>query len=139
MMLDEVDLKILETLRRNSRVSYSSMSRDVGISEAAVRKRVSRLLEAGVIERFTVEVDMGFKAMTFVSVEPTYPCSEVSRKILSIDGVEKVYEVSGEYDLAVLISTTGYREANRIIEAIRALKGVGRTYTMTILNTHYRP
>lgn len=138
-MLDEVDLKILETLRRNSRVSYSSMSRDVGISEAAVRKRVSRLLEAGVIERFTVEVDMGFKAITFVSVEPTYPCYEISRKILSIDGVEKVYEVSGEYDLAVVISTTGYREANRIIESIRALEGVGRTYTMTILNTHYRP
>ena len=137
-MLDEVDLRILEMLRRNSRASYSSMSKDVGISEAAVRKRVSRLIEAGVIERFTVEVDMGFKAITFVSVESAYPCLEISRKILTIDGVEKVYEVSGEYDLAVIVSTTSYRDANRIIESIRALKGVSRTYTMTILNTHYR-
>ena len=138
MMLDEIDLRILETLRRNSRVSYSSMSKEVGISEAAVRKRVSRLIKAGVIERFTVEVDMGFKAIIFVSVEPAYPCLDVSRKILTIDGVEKVYEVSGEYDLAVIVSTTGYREANKVIEAVRALEGVSRTYTMTILNTHYR-
>ncbi len=97
---------------------------------------MSKLVKGGIIRKFTIEINMGFSAIILVSVEPKIPCPEVSRKILEIEGVNKVYEISGEYDIAAIISTPDYKSANEIIERIRGIEGVRRTYTSAILKIH---
>ena len=53
--MDIVDLKILELLKENSRMSFNDISESVGKTEATVRRRVKKLAEQGVIKRFTIE------------------------------------------------------------------------------------
>jgi Lrp/AsnC family transcriptional regulator of lysine biosynthesis len=138
MVLDDVDRRIIEILKRDGRKSFLSIARDLGISEAAVRKRVKRLVDEGYIRKFTVDVDLGFKAFVLVSVSPEVPCPDVAAKILEIGGVDNVFEISGQYDILVEISAENYGEANKIIDIIRSIRGVKTTYTLIVLRCHYK-
>ena len=134
--LDEIDRKILQILKGDARTSFIHIAKKVGLSEAAVRRRVKNLLASGVIKRFTVEADVGqvTKAITLVSVNPSVPTSEVSQRLRAIGGVEIVYEVTGEYDIATVMSGQSITEVNRAVEEIRKTKGVSNTNTMIVLN-----
>ncbi len=134
--LDEIDRKILQILKGDARTSFIHIAKKVGLSEAAVRRRVKNLLASGAIKRFTVEADVGqvTKAITLVSVNPSVPTSEVSQRLRAIGGVEIVYEVTGEYDIATVMSGQSITEVNRAVEEIRKTKGVSNTNTMIVLN-----
>lgn len=133
--MDELDEKILELLKDNGRASYMDIGKKVGLSEGAVRKRIKALVDSGVIRKFTVQLGFtkGAKAVTLVSVIPKLPTSVVSENLKKIPGVEVVYEVTGQYDIATIISTLNVPEVNRCVEDIRGVKGVSNTNTMIIL------
>ena len=74
-LIDEVDRKILNRLLDNSRVSYRKIAEEIGVSEATVFLRVKKLLEKGVIKRFTVElsperIGKGLTAFVLIKAEP---------------------------------------------------------------------
>ena len=73
--MDDVDQKILFFLKDNARVPFTKIAEEIGLSEAAVRKRVERLQQNGIIKRFTLEVDTGEKvrAAILISVQPMHP------------------------------------------------------------------
>ncbi len=135
MMLDDKDYVILRMLRRNARTPYSVIARELGISEVAVRKRILKLLERGVIKRFTIEYeDPGeIRAVVLVKTLPGVKVPEVSQKLVSIDGVEWVYEVTGEYDILVALAARSVSDINKYIDSIRAIEGVASTNTMIVL------
>lgn len=135
--MDELDQRILEELERDARSSYVQIGLKVNLSEAAVRRRVQNLVQRGVIKRFTVEVDktQGASAVTFVSVNPAVPTPEVSAKYRALKGVEVVYEITGEYDVAGVISGPNIAEINRTVDEIRRIEGVTNTNTLIILRT----
>lgn len=138
MPVDEADLKILEMLRRNSRVPYSEIARAIGMSEAAVRKRISALARRGVIRRFTIdyELEEEVRALVLVKTGPPARTPEVAQRIRGVEGVELVYEVTGEHDIAVLVRGRGTGFINRCIDSIRSVPGVAATYTMIVLRSH---
>jgi DNA-binding Lrp family transcriptional regulator len=109
----------------------------VKLSEAAVRRRVSNLVSSGVILRFTVELNESglTSAITFVSVSPSHPTSEVSTKIRGVNGVETIYETTGQFDIAVIIKAHNIAEINRSVDEIRRLGGVLNTNTTIVLRT----
>jgi DNA-binding Lrp family transcriptional regulator len=109
----------------------------VGLSEAAVRRRVSNLMRDGVIKRFTVEVNEPqlTSAITYVSVSPSRPTSEVSKMIMSVAGVETIYETTGPFDIATIIKGSNIAEVNKSVEEIRRIDGVLNTNTSIILRT----
>lgn len=135
MRLDDVDRKLLDLLKQDARMSYVELGAKVGLSEAAVRRRIKKLQEEGIIKRFTVEIEVGqgASALTLVSVMPSVPTSEVSAKIKNLPGVQKVYEITGQYDIAVLITGSNIVEVNKCIDDIRRLEGVATTNTIIIL------
>lgn len=135
MRLDAIDRKLLDLLKENARLSYVELGAKVGLSEAAVRRRVKKLQEEGVIKRFTIETGIGREAnaLALVSVAPSIPTSEVSAKIKNIPGVQKVYEITGQYDVAVLIAGSNIAEINKCIDEIRKINGVATTNTIIIL------
>jgi len=133
--LDDLDHAIINMLIKDSRMPYTEIAKRVGLSEAGVRKRVERLIRLGVIRRFTVEVDYSarVKAITLIAIDPSTDASEVSRKVKEVSGVERVYEVTGVYDIVAVISSPNMAEVNRCIDELRKIPGVKSTNTMIIL------
>jgi len=132
-----VDEQILGLLREDSRVSYVEVAGRVGLSEAAVRRRISNLVKDGTIKRFTIEVSEPqlTSAITYVSVSPSNPTSEVSKRIRAVQGVETIYETTGSFDIAAIIKGPNITEVNKSVEEIRRISGVLNTNTTIILRT----
>jgi Lrp/AsnC family transcriptional regulator of lysine biosynthesis len=137
-MVDEIDQRILLMLRENGRASYTEIARKIGLSEAAVRKRISSLIRRGIIRRFSIEytLDGEVRALVLVKTAPPMKTPEVAEMIRVLEGVEAVYEVTGEYDIAALVRGMGIGYINRCIDSIRSIQGVVSTYTMIILRAH---
>ena len=135
--LDDKDRKILNILKEDARCSFVDISKDVTLSEPAVRRRIKRLLNNGIIRRFTIETEVGrgASAIMLVSINPSTPTSQISSVLLDMEGVEVVYEITGQYDIAVVVTGSNIATINNSIDDIRRLDGVINTNTVIILKT----
>jgi DNA-binding Lrp family transcriptional regulator len=135
--MDDTDKTIIEILKHDGRATYSEIGKRIGLSEGAVRKRIRALVDSGTIKRFTVKVGLseGAEAIALMSIDPSLPTSDVSKMLKQFSNVETVYEITGEYDIAVTISGLNITEVNECLEKIRRLKGVGNTNTMIVLRS----
>ena len=137
MFRDKVDEKIIEYLKNDSRESFVDIGKKLKLSESAVRRRVKNLVDSGTIKKFTIEVgeENATKAIVLVSVESTMDTSKVSTKLTKLDGVRTVYEITGQYDITVIMSAPNITEINSSIDALRKIQGVTDTNTVIILRT----
>jgi DNA-binding Lrp family transcriptional regulator len=135
--MDEVDKEIIQILKHDARATYSEIGKKIGLSEGAVRKRIKDLVKVGVIKRFTIRLGLseGAEAIALVSVKPSIPTSEISAMLMKIPNVESVYEITGEYDIAIMISAMNIAEVNKTVEEIRRMEGVVNTNTMIVLRS----
>lgn len=136
-MVDEIDERIMNLLEEDARMTYVEIGKIVGLSEGAVRNRIQGLISTGVIKRFTIEksTSHGVRAVTMIAVNPSTPTYEVSKSVSELDGVERVYEVTGEYDIMLVSSSVNIDGINRYIEDIRKIEGVEKTNTIIVLRT----
>lgn len=134
---NECDQRILEILRMDSRKSFVEIGKDIGLSESAIRRRIKNLIDNGTISRFTIEENQNKKtnAITLLSVSPTTDTNSVASKLQDIDGVNIIYEITGQYDIAVILSSNSINEINSSIDEIRRIEGVSDTDTVIILRT----
>ncbi|MBW9140683.1 MAG: Lrp/AsnC family transcriptional regulator [Candidatus Aramenus sp.] len=137
--VDDKDLKILEFLKKNARTPYTIIAKELKISEAAVRKRIEKLIRQDVIKRFTIEYELEneVKAIVMVKSTPQIPTPEISKKIVKISGVETVYETTGDYDIIVIVRGINIASINKTIDEIRSIQGVIGTNSTIILRTWF--
>lgn len=135
--MDETDRKILRILKDDGRAGYGEVGTQIGLSEGAIRKRIKTLSDSGVIRKFTVKIGVadGAEAITLLATNPSYPTQGVSDKIRKIPNVETLYEVTGDYDIVVVISALSVAEVNECIETIRRVEGIMKTNTMIVLRS----
>ncbi|MCH7966701.1 MAG: Lrp/AsnC family transcriptional regulator [Thaumarchaeota archaeon] len=135
MYKDRVDEKIIEYLKENSRESFVDIGKKLKLSESAVRRRVKNLLGSGTIKKFTVELgeENATSAIVLVSVDSATDTSKVSVKLVKLEGVKTVYEITGQYDITAIISAATIAEINNSIDALRKITGVVDTNTVIIL------
>ncbi|MEM3651743.1 MAG: Lrp/AsnC family transcriptional regulator [Nitrososphaerales archaeon] len=134
--MDDIDLKIIEILKKDSRTPYIKIGEAVGLSEAAVRRRVQNLIQSGVIKKFTIEVETGgANAITLLTISSSTPTQKVSEKLKELKNVEVVHEITGQFDIAVFISASNIAEINKCIDDIRKIEGVITSNTVIILRT----
>jgi len=132
--MDEIDKKIIESLRRDSRITYTDIAKTLSLSEGTVRKRVQSLIQSGIIKRFTIEVQEDSpKALILISATPPVPTSQIAERILKLNGIETAFEVTGQYDISVIVSGKDIATINRCIDNIRSIEGVQSTNTMFVL------
>ncbi|MGA2875665.1 MAG: Lrp/AsnC family transcriptional regulator [Nitrososphaerales archaeon] len=133
--VDQIDEKILSILREDSRTSFVEIAKVVNLSEAAIRRRVANLIKTGVVSKFTIETNTGpqANAISLLSVNPSFPTSDISGKLRKMNGVDSIYEITGEYDIAVIVSGSNMAEINGTIEEIRKLTGIDDTNTVVVL------
>ena len=135
--LNSIDEKILGLLKSDSRKSFVEIANSIGMSESAVRRRVKNLHDTGIIRKFTIEMGPSNKtsAITLISVSSVADTSKVSDQLLKLKGVEIVYEITGQYDIATIIVAPTILEINSYIDEIRKIDGVSDTNTVIILRT----
>lgn len=136
MYRDKTDERIIEYLRSNSRESFVDIGKKLKLSESAVRRRVKNLIDSRKI-RFTIEEDNQntTSAIVLISVDSTIDTSKVSSKLTKLDGVKTVYEITGQYDISVIIIAPSIAEINSSIDALRKIPGVIDSNTVIILRT----
>jgi DNA-binding Lrp family transcriptional regulator len=133
--MDDLDREILSILRRDSRTPYTEIASAVGTSEGTVRNRVDRLVENGVIERFTVATSTGnVKAMIEVSVDVDVDTGAVADRVAEWDAVDFVWQVSGEEDMVVVVDCADTGAMNALITRAREMEEVASTKTRLILD-----
>jgi Lrp/AsnC family transcriptional regulator, regulator for asnA, asnC and gidA len=134
---DEIDEKILRILQADARRAFVDIANEIGLSESAVRRRVKNLVDKAIIKRFTIELGASDKtsAITLISVASSADTSAVSTRMMELNGVKVVYEITGQYDIAAIIAAPAIVDINRCIDDIRKIDGVSDTDTVIILKT----
>ncbi|MGC8936579.1 MAG: Lrp/AsnC family transcriptional regulator [Candidatus Methanomethylicaceae archaeon] len=135
--VDTIDMKILSFLKDDARVPYTKIAKEIGLSEAAVRKRVERMRDEGIIKKFTVEIETGerVQALILITVQPSYPNPQVAQAVRKIGGVDQVFEVAGDVDVIAVASGKNIHEINKHIDDIRKIEGVAKTSSMIVLRS----
>ncbi len=136
MHKDKIDENILEFLRKDSRESFVEIGKKLKLSESAIRHRVKNMIDSGTISKFTVEEGGGQpEALVLVSADSSIDTSKVSLKLTKLDGIKKIYEITGQYDICVIIQAQTINEINACIDNLRKITGVTDTNTVIILKT----
>ena len=134
---DSIDEKIIQLLREDSRKSFVDIGAHIGLSESAVRRRVKNLMDSGLIRRFTIEMGSSNKtsAITFISVDSRIDTDIVCSKLRDLEGVEVIYEITGQHDIAVIIAAPTIADINRSVDNLRRIEGVSDTNTVIVLRS----
>ncbi|MHA1883655.1 MAG: Lrp/AsnC family transcriptional regulator [Promethearchaeota archaeon] len=126
--MDIVDIKILELLKDNSRMSFNEISESVGKTEATVRRRVKKLSEDGVIKKFTIEYAIDNKPRTraTLKVEPDFKeIKRILKELLDIEEITDIWRLSGDCGLFMKVEIPSIEQFNPLIEEkISQIQGV---------------
>jgi Lrp/AsnC family transcriptional regulator for asnA, asnC and gidA len=136
VQLDDVAKAIIEELQRDGRRSYAAIGKVVGLSEAAVRQRVQRLLESGVMQIVAVTdpLQLGFARQAMVGITATGPLQPVADALAKLDQVDYVVVTAGKYDLLVeVVCESDDHLLDLISNQIREVPGVLATETFMYL------
>ena len=134
--LDDVSKSIIEQLQEDGRRPYASIGKAVGLSEAAVRQRVSKLLETGVMQIVAVTdpMQVGFNREAMIGVEVDGDIEAVADVIVKMPEVSYLVITAGTYDILLEVVCEDDEALLEVINRkIRALPGVRRTETFMYL------
>jgi Lrp/AsnC family transcriptional regulator for asnA, asnC and gidA len=135
-MLDELNRAIISQLQQDGRRSYAAIAKAVGLSEAAVRQRVQRLLDGGVMQIVAVTdpLQLGFARQAMVGVRADGDLSEVADKLASLPEVDYVVVTAGSFDLLVeVVCNDDDHLLSLLNNSIRTVPGVRDSETFVYL------
>lgn len=139
MNIDDTDRKILNALLSDSKLSLREIAKKVNVSVATVMHRVKDLEKENVIKRYTTVVDyekIGFDVEVLVEVRISKgKLFQVEKEIAHHPGVFAVYDLTGDFDAAILARFKGRRQMDNFLKKIQKYDFVERTNTRLILNT----
>ncbi|WP_430640820.1 Lrp/AsnC family transcriptional regulator [Couchioplanes caeruleus] len=134
--LDSINKQIIEHLQRDGRMSYATLAKTIGLSEAAVRQRVQRLLDHGLMQIVAVTdpLTLGFARQAMVGVKVLGDMRRIADEIAAIPEVDYVVICAGGYDMLVeLVCTDDEHLLELLNDKIRAIDGVSATETFMYL------
>lgn len=134
--LDEVSKAIIAQLQQDGRRSYAAIGKVVGLSEAAVRQRVQRLIDGGVMQVVAVTdpLELGFARQAMVGIRVEGQLDAVADALAALDEVDYVVITAGQYDLLVeVVCESDGHLLDLISGKIRVIPGVVSTETFMYL------
>lgn len=137
--LDDVDRTLLRILQADGRASYAAMAAEVGLSAPAVRQRVQRLIEGGVLDvvGVTDPIALGFPVMAMIAVSASGDVRAVADRIGALPNVIYLVLTSGEHDLLVEVVCRSPSELLTVVnDRIRAVDGVLATRVWQYYGIH---
>lgn len=134
--LDQVSKAIIEQLQQDGRRTYAAIARAVGLSEAATRQRVQRLIDEGIVQiaAVTDPAAIGFNRMALLGIKVEGDIRQVAEKLSGLQEAEYVVICAGQFDLLVeLLCVDDEHLLHTIDESIRTIPGVRSTETFVYL------
>jgi len=136
--MDQTDRAILDALRANARVSYADLGAQVALSASAAKRRVDRLVDDGIIQGFTIQVDpaldgMGTEAYVELFCRGTV-AHDLKRILSAVPEVVDAATVTGEADAIVRIRSRDVASLEVALESIRAATTVDHTRSALVLS-----
>jgi Lrp/AsnC family transcriptional regulator for asnA, asnC and gidA len=133
--VDDLDRAIIEHLQRDGRSPYTRLAAAVGLSEAAVRQRVQRLLDAGVMQVVAVTdpLSLGLRRMALVGVRTEGDVSVIADQVAAFDDVEYVVITAGSFDLLVEVVVADDEQFLALTNRLRSVPGVRSTESFLYL------
>lgn len=141
MELDLIDRQIIEALHENGRISYTDLGKRIGLSRVAIQARINSLMEAGVIERFTVVINpvkVGIQVSAFfnVDIEPQY-LDQVAENLAKEQAVTSLYHMTGPSKLHMHGIFTNMQAMERfLLDTIYAMPGIVGVETQMLLKRY---
>jgi Lrp/AsnC family transcriptional regulator for asnA, asnC and gidA len=139
-LLDDINLKIIDILSKDSSVPFVEIAKQIGISDATVHIRVKRLMACGIINKFTISVNnnlLGYDHLAFmgINVEPGF-ADEAVGQLSNLDEILEIHEMHGTFDLLLKIRAMDLDHMRDIVvNKIRKLPRILETELMTVLKT----
>ena len=133
--LDAVDRNIIEALQKNGRESFRRIAAAVGVSEATVRARYSRLCDDNILQvtGVTNPLGLGFDAMAMVGIRTGGAPEPVADEIAKWEEAGYVVVTAGQYDILVELVCADRRQLLDLTSRIRSLEGVVSTESFLYL------
>jgi Lrp/AsnC family transcriptional regulator for asnA, asnC and gidA len=135
-LLDDVNRAIIELLQSDGRRSYAAIAGAVGLSEAAVRQRVQRLLDAGVMQIVAVTdpMQLGFARQAMIGVRADGDLRDIADKLAALPEVDYVVVTAGSFDLLVeVVCNDDDHLLSLLNSSIRSVPGVRDSETFVYL------
>jgi Lrp/AsnC family transcriptional regulator for asnA, asnC and gidA len=135
IVLDDISKRIIEQLQADGRQSYASIGKAVGLSEAAVRQRVQRLHDAGVMQIVAVTdpLTLGFRRQAMIGLRSDGDLRKVADQIAAIDEVEYAVITAGSFDMLLEVVCEDDDQLLEILNRIRGVPTVTSTETFVYL------
>jgi Lrp/AsnC family transcriptional regulator for asnA, asnC and gidA len=135
VLLDAVAKRIIAQLQQDGRRSYAAIGKAVGLSEAAVRQRVQRLIDGGVMQIVGVTDPMmlGFRRQTMIGIRCDGDLERVADRLAAMDEIDYVVITAGSFDLLIEVVCVDDDHLLEILGRIRAIPSVTATETFVYL------
>lgn len=139
--MDITDVKILELLQENSRISISEISKKVSMSLSAVSERLKKLESSGIIEKYTVILNPQYlgKELSVIMnlcLEQSNTISEFYEFIKFEPEILECHYITGEYDISLKIVTDNTASLEKLMNRIKTFQGIKRTQSNVILSSY---
>lgn len=139
MRVDPIDEQIVAWLSRDGRASYRTIGAAVGLSAPAVKRRVDRLVDAGVIEGFAAVIDpraLGWTTEAFVEVfcEGLIPPERIGAALSRLPEIVGAYTITGDPDALVHLRASDTEHLEATLQQIRSEPFVARTRSVLVLS-----
>jgi len=140
-ILDELDSKIIDALRKDGRASYRNLATQVGISNVAVRDRINKLIKEGYIRGFFALVDYKMVgkpvSVLFNITTSTGDICEVANKLVNCEEVARIYEKAGSSQLVVHANFVELQDLQDFVEnTLYKTKGITEISSSLILKVY---
>ncbi|MFF5176044.1 Lrp/AsnC family transcriptional regulator [Micromonospora sp. NPDC000089] len=134
-LLDDVAKQIIEQLQEDGRRPYATIGKAVGLSEAAVRQRVQRLLDAGVMQIVAVTdpLQLGFPRQAMIGLRTDGDLEAVADRLAGFDEIDYVVITAGSFDLLAEVVCRNDAHLLEILQKLRAVEGVLATEAFVYL------
>lgn len=141
--VDPIDHRLLALLQEDGRRTYSEMAGLVGLSVAAVKRRVDRLQEIGVITGFTAQIDhaklgWGVEAFTELRYAGTTRVSDIVATASTVPEVQAIFTIAGDPDALVQVRVRDVAHLQEVIDTLRNAGTVTGTKTLLVLGAWTR-
>jgi len=136
IVLDDVSKAIIEELQLDGRRSYAAIGKVVGLSEAAVRQRVQRLIDSGVMQVVAVTdpMELGFARQAMIGIRTTGSLEPIADAVAALDEVDYVVITAGSYDLLIEVVCESDEALLEVLSSkIRTIENVVSTETFVYL------
>lgn len=142
MRIDSLDVSLIELFTDFPGIGVMECSKRLGVARGTVQNRLNRLHESGVITRIAPQIDaaaMGYPVAAFCSlqIQQNLGHDGMAEKLAQIPEILELHTVSGSSDFLVKIVARSTADLQRVIDAISATEGMGRSASSIVLATHF--